>query len=152
MGGIAPNPGKSSSRALDASLNLVPFIDLLSCCLAFLLITAVWTQLASIDAAPSGGALEGSATHDVATLFLDDAGYRLLRVGVQASVIPRRGEEYDYARLAELLRGAQAALPESVALSLRASDGVRYLEMIRAMDIAKSARFRDIAVSGGDGG
>jgi biopolymer transport protein ExbD len=41
-------PGQK--RALDASLNLVPFIDLLSCCIAFLLITAVWSQTSQIDA------------------------------------------------------------------------------------------------------
>jgi len=50
MGGAAPTPsGKGGKKPLDASINLVPFIDLLSCCISFLLITAVWTQLARMD-------------------------------------------------------------------------------------------------------
>jgi biopolymer transport protein ExbD len=49
-------------RALDAAINLVPFIDLLSCCIAFLLITAVWSAVARLDVATgaSGAAPEAS--------------------------------------------------------------------------------------------
>ena len=42
MASSIAQPGK---RALDAALNLVPFIDLLSCCIAFLLITAAASAL-----------------------------------------------------------------------------------------------------------
>ncbi len=53
-------------RSLDAEVNLVPFIDLLSMCICFLLMTAVWTQLGSVqvkqamgtDAAPPSKALD----------------------------------------------------------------------------------------------
>ena len=48
-GGPAPESGKKGKKALDATLNLVPFIDLLSCCISFLLITAVWTQIAGSE-------------------------------------------------------------------------------------------------------
>lgn len=42
MGGAGiVTSGKGGRKSLDAAINLVPFIDLLSCCLAFLLITAV---------------------------------------------------------------------------------------------------------------
>ena len=53
MAGAAPQEtaGKGGKKALDAELNLIPFIDLLSCCIAFLLITAVWTQIAGLQVA-----------------------------------------------------------------------------------------------------
>ena len=59
MAGASPqeHTGKGGKKALDAELNLVPFIDLLSCCIAFLLITAVWTQIAGLQVASSGGAV-----------------------------------------------------------------------------------------------
>lgn len=45
--------GSSSSngrrKSLDAELNLVPFIDLLSMCICFLLMTAIWIQVASVQ-------------------------------------------------------------------------------------------------------
>ena len=50
MGGAAPTPtGKGGKKPLDAAMNLIPFIDLLSCCISFLLITAVWTQMARMN-------------------------------------------------------------------------------------------------------
>jgi biopolymer transport protein TolR len=45
----AGNTGKSKRKSLEAELNLVPFIDLLSTCICFLLITAVWIQIGSIQ-------------------------------------------------------------------------------------------------------
>ena len=46
--------GKSGKKPLNAELNLVPYIDLLTCMVAFLLITAVWTQLARLQAQQKG--------------------------------------------------------------------------------------------------
>ena len=41
--------GKSRRRSLDAEINLVPFIDLLSMCICFLLMTAVWMEIGSLQ-------------------------------------------------------------------------------------------------------
>ena len=61
MGGAAPTPsGKGGKKPLDAAINLVPFIDLLSCCISFLLITAVWTQLARMDVTQKGQGAAGA--------------------------------------------------------------------------------------------
>ena len=49
-GGGAPTPAKGGKKSVDFTVNLVPTIDLLSVLIAFLLITAVWTQLARINA------------------------------------------------------------------------------------------------------
>lgn len=48
-GGGAPTPTKGGKRSVDFVVNLVPTIDLLSVLISFLLITAVWTQLARIN-------------------------------------------------------------------------------------------------------
>jgi biopolymer transport protein ExbD len=45
MGGAASGKGGIS----DASLNVVPFIDLLICLICFLIISAAWTSLSKID-------------------------------------------------------------------------------------------------------
>jgi biopolymer transport protein ExbD len=60
---VSVGSGKSDKKNLDAEVNLVPFIDLLSMCICFLLMTAVWIQIGSLevkqskgtDAAPSTG-------------------------------------------------------------------------------------------------
>lgn len=41
--------GTGKGGVADATLNVVPFIDLLACTICFLLISAVWTQMSRID-------------------------------------------------------------------------------------------------------
>ena len=48
--------GGDRRKPLSADLNLVPYIDLLTCMVAFLLITAVWTQLATLQITQKGAA------------------------------------------------------------------------------------------------
>lgn len=48
-GGGTPVPTKGGKKPVDFVVNLVPTIDLLSVLISFLLITAVWTQLARIN-------------------------------------------------------------------------------------------------------
>jgi len=50
MGGVSVEGPKGGRRTLDSEINLIPMIDLFICCIAFLLITAVWSQLSRINA------------------------------------------------------------------------------------------------------
>jgi biopolymer transport protein ExbD len=52
---------KGNHRDLNAEVNLVPFIDLLSMCICFLLMTAVWIQIGSVQIKQSHGT-EGALT------------------------------------------------------------------------------------------
>lgn len=49
-GGGAPTPAKGGKKNVDFVVNLIPMIDFLSVLISFLLLTAVWTQLARINA------------------------------------------------------------------------------------------------------
>lgn len=50
MGTVAVEQCKSGRRGVDSEVNLIPMIDLLVCCLSFLLITAVWSHSARVEA------------------------------------------------------------------------------------------------------
>jgi biopolymer transport protein ExbD len=50
MAGINVNAGHGSTRSLNHEIPLIPFIDFLLCLVAFLLVTAVWSQMARINA------------------------------------------------------------------------------------------------------
>jgi biopolymer transport protein TolR len=56
--------GSSRRRSLDADINLVPFIDLLSMCICFLLMTAVWTQIGSLPVKQSHGTDAAAPTRE----------------------------------------------------------------------------------------
>src|SRR6516162_9650734 len=98
MGGGGPQPtGKSGKKPLDAAINLVPFIDLLSCCISFLIITAVWTQLARMDVTQKGQGAAGASDepHEqtvTLTLFVDKDGYTFAKSTGESTPIPKKGD------------------------------------------------------------
>src|SRR4026209_166870 len=53
-------------KSVNVELNIVPFIDLMSCLTAFLLVTAVWVNIAQINIQPKG------KTRDQAPVQQDD--------------------------------------------------------------------------------
>lgn len=50
MGGVSVDSGGGGRRNLDSEINMIPMIDLLMVTISFLLITAVWTHLARLNA------------------------------------------------------------------------------------------------------
>ncbi len=159
MGGAAPTPtGKGGKKPLDAAINLVPFIDLLSCCISFLLITAVWTQLARMDVTQKGQGAAGSTDEKPPeptvnlTLYIDKDGYTFAKSTGESTPIPMKGDDYDYTKLADILKDAKTAYPDKNDIAVKADDSVLYNKIIRTMDIVLSAKFPDIGLSDKGGG
>ena len=50
MAGIDTGGGHGGKRTTNHEIPLIPFIDFLLCLVAFLLVTAVWSQMARINA------------------------------------------------------------------------------------------------------
>jgi biopolymer transport protein ExbD len=154
MGGAAPTPsGKGGKKALDASVNLVPFIDLLSCCLAFLLITAVWTQLARMDVKQKGQGAAGASDEKPPeatvqlTLFVNKDGYQFAKSTGETTDIPMKGEDYDYTKLADILKDAKSAYPDKSDITVKSDDSIIYEKVIKTMDVVISSKFDDVGLS-----
>lgn len=153
MAGAAPTPtGKGGKKPLDASINLVPFIDLLSCCISFLLITAVWTQLARMDVtqkskAPSG-AVEDQPTPTVQlTLFINKDGYIFSKSTGESTPIELKGEEYDYVKLSEIMQQAKKDHPDKEDITIKTDDNVIYNKIIKTMDVVISSKFPNVSLT-----
>jgi biopolymer transport protein TolR len=151
MAGAAPqeHTGKGGKKALDAELNLVPFIDLLSCCISFLLITAVWTQIAGLQVASSGGPPEQQtkqeSTIDV-KLLLSDRGYQLTMAGASID-IPKIDGVFDRKALSEKLKTLKATLPDQSAITVQPEDSVAYADLVETVDTAMGERLRNVTVA-----
>lgn len=65
-----------SKKHLDFELNLIPFIDLLSTCICFLLLTAVWLNVGSMNVKQAVGGQPAAETAKKPTLwvFLGEKG------------------------------------------------------------------------------
>ena len=156
-GGGGGAPAKGGKKALDAAINLVPFIDLLSCCLSFLLITAVWTQLARMNVTQKGQGAAGSESEQKEqtvqlTLFVNKDGYDFAKSTGENTNIPLKGEDYDYNRLADVLKEAKAQYPDKTDIQIKSDDAVIYNKLIHTMDVALSAKFTDVSLADKGGG
>src|ERR1700722_1557310 len=128
--------GKGKKKALDAVINVVPFIDLLSCCLAFLLITAVWTQVSKLTVQQAGGPSADQTPPDPKvlqlTLSITEKGYSLsLGQGSTAIDIARKGTDYDLQALTEKLKVIKTEYPDQKTISVAPEDNIQYNDLVQ---------------------
>jgi biopolymer transport protein ExbD len=148
MGVSLGNDGKGHRKAVDADLNLVPYIDLLTCMVAFLLITAVWSQLARLSVAQKGQGQsdQPALTDPMRVAVLVSAESFNVVVKDDQKPIPKRAGRYDYARLADELKVVKAAHPDTNDLQVLSEDGIVFDTLIQTMDVAMAAGFPDLSL------
>ena len=162
MGASVGTEGKGS---VNVELNIVPFIDLMSCLTAFLLVTAVWVNIAQLDLKPKGKSRDPSQIKEdeekvvLSVLIQPDKIWLVQsRIGEQQA-IDRTGSPTEYwgtfeASLSELKKSAffiDRADLELAAESVSEEQKVMYQDIIWAMDIAKKTGFSDIGLTDRDG-
>jgi biopolymer transport protein TolR len=137
-------------------LNLVPIIDLMSVCIIFLLITAVWTQVSMIQI---GSSIYGKKSSDDKVepppkaeipfrLDVRTDGYRVI-IGRQEMRFPKVGGQYDQDKLLLELKKIKELYPEKVDAIVTVMDELPYETLIGGMDGLLSAGFPEISVATG---
>jgi biopolymer transport protein TolR len=155
MAGAAPQPHtKGGKKSLDAEINLVPFIDLLSCCISFLLITAVWTQIAGLQVASSGGPPEPQQKQEQTIdlkLLLTEKGYTISTpegaLEIPKVVVAGGQAAYDRRTLTEKLKTIKTRLPEQTAVTVEPEDAVAYDDLVNTVDICLGEQLRNVTVA-----
>ena len=153
-GGGTTTPSESGGRrSVDHALNMVPFIDLLSALITFLLMTSVWTQVAKIETqttevASSGGEPPAEPGLEL-TVQIGAQGYAVLAERKLQRTVDKRGGDFDVEGLRQVLRAIQALHPTNKALVVATDDGTAYREVIRVMDLALEQKLSALSVAGG---
>lgn len=145
MASISTEAHGGGRKSLNPSIALVPFIDLLLCCVMFLLVTAVWNDLGRVNAAQHGPRpYENDAPPRIQSfLALRMDGFELGTTMGDRLWIPRDNA----ASLQEALRARATVAGADTVLTVSAEDGVSYQELVGAMDDALSAGFDVLDVS-----
>jgi biopolymer transport protein ExbD len=143
--------GKSGGRkSMDANVPLIPILDLLLCCLMFLLVTAVWNSLAAISISqrlPGEASANQVAEDKLQLLLLVTAqSYELSTTAGDRIVIPARGDGHDLGALAEKLRAYRNAYPSLEQISVSAEDNVAYESLIATLDATRERGFESIVL------
>ncbi len=160
-GGAMPEQGggKKRKKSLDAVINVVPAIDLLSCCITFLLYTAVWTQISRLQVQQLGtGAPEVEQTDPqkqlIVTLAMGERGFNISTSAGLSLDIPSlgRGQDgavrYDLKALGDKLKQLKSENPETAAVTLSAEDTVSYGDLVQVIDACVGAGLVSVAVTG----
>ncbi len=149
--------GGSGGRRVSVELNLVPFIDLMSVLITFLLITAVWTQVSMIQI---GSSLYAKKLDDqppptppphadvVLKVDVKESGY-ILTVGVQQISLPKIQDQYDEAGLLAQLQRVKQIYPDKVDAVVSVTDTLAYEYLIKTMDKILISGFSSISVATG---
>ncbi len=146
--------GTGDGDSVNVELNVVPFIDLMSCLTAFLLVTAVWSQYAQINIKPKGLGRDATKEQDeeppvnISVLLTENEIWVGLTTGDRRQ-IRNEGDKYDWASLEEALKEYRempvfAGPPMRSDIEIAAEDAVTYQSVISAMDYSIGSSFRDI--------
>ena len=161
-GGATPEQGghgRRRKRSLDAAINVVPAIDLLSCCISFLLFTAVWTQISRLQVQQLGtGAPETEQAEPqkqlVVTLSMGERGFNLTTSAGTSIDIPAlgRGEKgdirFDVKALADQLKQLKTGFPDAASITVSAEDTVTYGDLVQVIDTCVGSGLAAVAVTG----
>lgn len=146
--------GRQGRRA-NVDLNLVPFIDLMSVCIIFLLITAVWTQVSMIQLGSSIYSKKTSEEPVIPPPFSEvvlrvdvlPEGFRLV-LGKEKELIPKMsGGNYNKDQLIDDLKKAKAKYPDKIDGVASVRDDVYYKHLIEAMDALLIAGFSQVSIT-----
>ena len=154
MGGVSVGGGHGGKKNVDSEIPLVPFIDLLLCCVMFLLVTAVWNRLARLDAnqqVPGQPNADQPPPEETIRLYLQvtQTGFTIASTAGERIEIPKSGDEYDLETLRTRLVERRQAEPNRHDLIVAPEDGVMYEDVIAAMDLAVGEGFEDVSLSDG---
>lgn len=141
-------------RKSTTELNLVPFIDLMSVCIIFLLITAVWTQVSMIQI---GSSIYGKKSSDDKVepppraeipfrVDVRNEGFNVV-IGHQRMTFPKVNGEYDQAKLIAELKKIKEIYPEKNDAVISSLDELPYEHLITGMDALLTAGFPEISVA-----
>lgn len=147
----------SRGRNTNVDLNLVPFIDLMSVLICFLLISAVWTQVSMIQLGASFASPKDDLQQDFKPPPLEDLVFRLdvvangyvVKIGTETKPIPKVNNEYNAEALITELTKIKKKYPEKAGVKIAISDDIQYEHVITVMDAGLKSGFSPELLTGG---
>lgn len=149
---------RGGKRDMPSNLNLVPFIDLFSTMIIFLIVTAVFDQLAAVqinmgaedkpaDAVPMQpikkieSSLKVTITDSSIELF--DAGRKV--------IVNKQGDSFSYDNVRAFAEEVRQKYPEKKDVVIFSQDKARYKDLIGVMDEFLGQSFTELIVTGSSG-
>jgi biopolymer transport protein ExbD len=154
---MAQIEGKAGGRSANIELNLVPFIDLMSVLITFLLLTAVWSQVSMIQLGSSiysrkqenmpAPAPPPPESADISLrLDIKELGYRLV-VGREVFNFPLKAGAVDFQSVIDRLKTVKEKYPTKSDAVITMAESLPYDNLIKGMDVLLMAGFGSISIA-----
>jgi biopolymer transport protein ExbD len=143
----------SNKKSIDFEVNLVPFIDMLSTCLSFLLLTMVWTYVGTVDTNQAIGAETASGNNPpslVVQLDKDnsfDFQLKDVKSGNRNFLIRSESGKPNRNKVGNFLSALRKEYPEITTSVVLTRPKVTYGHIIQTVDQLKKAEFKDVGIS-----
>jgi biopolymer transport protein ExbD len=154
MGGAAAEPtGKGGKKSLDANINLVPYIDLLMTIMTFLMMTAVWTQIAMLEVQNASGGpdqVQEEPDPNAPKPVIVLAGKEQVTVqeeGGEARTFPSTGDGFDFNAINIELKRLKDARQDRDVVKIQSEDGVKYEHITKLIDLATGNDLKAITLT-----
>ncbi len=144
-------------RHLDFEVNLIPFIDLLSTCICFLLLTAVWINIGAMNVKQAvGGQAVEESTEKKPTMWVlmretgdlaIDTKDASIAANLQHLTIPAENGKPNLAKLGEALTQIRSLDARVVTALVQPAAASFYEDIIAIMDEVKRVGFVDLGVA-----
>ena len=152
--------GADEKGSVNVELNIIPFIDLMSCLTAFLLVTAVWVNIAQINIQPKGKTRDQSNVqqddeHVTLSVLVqsDKIWVGLSRVNEFQDIPKLASGDHDWDKFETTIKQHKTSAffadrtDLEIAAESTAASPVKYQDIIHAMDLSLKVGFLDVGLS-----
>jgi biopolymer transport protein ExbD len=151
-------PKEAEEGEEAGELNIVPFLDIITNVMMFVLASVAVTFTATIDSTPpslGGKGVRATVQSNALNLavFVVNEGFSLKASGGNIATgcnapgpglaIPKQGNDYDYASLtdcAKKLKDASSEFKDETQVTITANPGIDYQTLIRAIDALRRSK------------
>lgn len=148
---------RGGKKDLDFDLNLIPAIDLLSVCICFLLLTAVWIHLGALKVSQGVGETNKSNGVNQPSLWIqvERSGDLVLSTrdlpqgvkGLERSVLSGESGRVNSEKLKQAIEIVKKRVPTLVTVVVRPQVKVQYGNVITVIDELKAAKIPDVGIA-----
>ncbi len=148
---------RGKKKGMDFEVNLIPAIDLLSVCICFLLLTAVWVNLGSLKVEQGVGETNAHGGKNNPSLWIEveRSGDLVLSTrdlpagahGVERAVLTSQAGKVDREKLRQALRGLRESVPALESVIVRPQIKTPYGQVIAVIDSLKAEKVKEVGIA-----
>ncbi len=149
------NIGSGDEKSLDFDINILPILDILSVLICFLLLTAVWVQIGTLDTRQAIGDNSVAGAKNPPSLWITVNPQGTVQLSLRdlpnakthEEEIKATGKAINWSVLEQKLQALRSKFPDLKTGVVRPEAQASYGDVIRIMDKLKQAQFEGVGLS-----